>query len=54
MGAGFSRLLTLKGFDIAIGNDKPEKAVALAKDIGAFRDRAIREPQDVAMLRGVA
>ena len=36
MGAGFSRLLVSKGFDIAIGNEKPEKAVALAKDIRAL------------------
>ena len=35
MGAGFSRLLV--GFDMAIGNEKPEKAVALAKNIGAAR-----------------
>ena len=33
MGSGFARLLASKGFDIAIGN--PEKAVALAEEIGA-------------------
>jgi 8-hydroxy-5-deazaflavin:NADPH oxidoreductase len=33
--SGFARLLTSKGFDIAIGNKNPEKAVALAKEIGA-------------------
>jgi predicted dinucleotide-binding enzyme len=35
MGSGFARLLASKGFDIAIGNKNPEKAVALAKEIGA-------------------
>jgi len=35
MGAGFARLLASKGFDIAIGHKNPEKAVALAKEIGA-------------------
>jgi predicted dinucleotide-binding enzyme len=33
--AGFARLLASKGFDIAIGNKNPQKAVALAKEIGA-------------------
>ena len=35
MGSGFARLLASKGFDIAIGNINPEKAVALAEEIGA-------------------
>jgi 8-hydroxy-5-deazaflavin:NADPH oxidoreductase len=35
MGAGFAHLLASKGFDIAIGNKNPEKAVALADEIGA-------------------
>jgi predicted dinucleotide-binding enzyme len=35
MGAGFARLLASKGFDIAIGNKNPKKAVVLAKEIGA-------------------
>jgi predicted dinucleotide-binding enzyme len=35
MGAGFARLLASKRFDIAIGNKNPEKAVALAKEIGS-------------------
>jgi 8-hydroxy-5-deazaflavin:NADPH oxidoreductase len=35
MGAGFARLFASKGFDIAIGNKNPEKAVALAEEIGA-------------------
>ena len=35
MGAGLARLLASKGFSVAIGNRSSEKAVALAKDIGA-------------------
>ena len=35
MGSEFARLLASKGFDVAIGNKNPEKAVAVAKDIGA-------------------
>jgi predicted dinucleotide-binding enzyme len=35
MGSGFARLLASKGFDIAIGNKNPEKALALAVEIGA-------------------
>jgi hypothetical protein len=35
MGAGLARLLASKGFDVAIGNRTPEKATALAKEIGA-------------------
>jgi predicted dinucleotide-binding enzyme len=35
MGSGFARLLASKGYDIAIGNKNPEKAAALAKEIGA-------------------
>ncbi len=35
MGSGFARFLASKGFDIAIGNINPEKAVALAEEIGA-------------------
>jgi glutamyl-tRNA reductase len=34
MGSGFARLLASKGFDIAIGNKNPEKAIALAEEIG--------------------
>ncbi len=34
MGEGFARLLTAKGFEIAIANRNPEKAVALANEIG--------------------
>jgi 8-hydroxy-5-deazaflavin:NADPH oxidoreductase len=35
MGSGFARLLASKGFDIAIGNKNRERAIALAKEIGA-------------------
>jgi predicted dinucleotide-binding enzyme len=35
MGAGFARLLVSRGFDVAVGNRTPEKAVALAREIGA-------------------
>jgi 8-hydroxy-5-deazaflavin:NADPH oxidoreductase len=35
MGAGFARLFTAKGIDVLIGNQSPEKAVALAKELGA-------------------
>ena len=35
MGSGLARLLASKGFDIAIVNKNPEKAVALAEEIGA-------------------
>jgi len=35
MGSGFARLLDSKKVDVAIGNKNPEKAVAVAKEIGA-------------------
>jgi predicted dinucleotide-binding enzyme len=35
MGSGFARLLASKGIDVAVGNKNPDKAVALAKEIGA-------------------
>jgi NADPH-dependent F420 reductase len=35
MGAGFARLLASKGIDVAIGNKNPQKAEAVAKEIGA-------------------
>jgi predicted dinucleotide-binding enzyme len=35
MGSGFARLLAAKGFEVAIGHKNPEKAIALAKEIGA-------------------
>jgi len=35
MGSGFARLFVSKGFDVYIGNKNPEKAEALAKEIGA-------------------
>jgi predicted dinucleotide-binding enzyme len=35
MGSGFARLLAAKGFEVAIGHKNTEKAVALAKEIGA-------------------
>ena len=35
MGGGFARLLASKGIDVAIGHKNPEKAVALAKEVGA-------------------
>jgi 8-hydroxy-5-deazaflavin:NADPH oxidoreductase len=34
MGSGFARLLASKGFDITIGNKNPERAVAVANEIG--------------------
>jgi predicted dinucleotide-binding enzyme len=56
MGSGFARLLASKGFDIAIGNKNPEKAVALAREIGAGvkggseRDAVEFEPIDSGTL----
>jgi predicted dinucleotide-binding enzyme len=41
MGSGFARLLASKGVDVAIGNKNPEKAVALAKEIGAKAKGAV-------------
>jgi 8-hydroxy-5-deazaflavin:NADPH oxidoreductase len=35
MGSGFARLLASKRFDITIGHKNPEKAAALAGEIGA-------------------
>jgi predicted dinucleotide-binding enzyme len=35
MESGFARLFASKGVDVAIGNKNPEKAVALAREIGA-------------------
>src|SRR5262245_58090666 len=35
MGSGFARLLASKGMDIAIGHKNPEKAAALATEVGA-------------------
>jgi NADPH-dependent F420 reductase len=35
MGTGFARLFASRGMDITIGHKKPEKAIALAKEIGA-------------------
>ena len=35
MGSGFARLLDSKGVDVALGNKNPEKALAVAKEIGA-------------------
>ena len=35
MGSGFARLFASKGIDVLIGNKSPEKAVALAREIGA-------------------
>lgn len=35
MGSGFARLLASKGVDVAIGHKNPEKAAALAAEVGA-------------------
>ncbi len=43
MGSGFARLLASKGFDIAIGNKNPDKAVALAKDGSKVKGSSVKD-----------